>query len=592
MDLFKVIKKAPRPEQPFLRLLILWFDVIGVNVFFYFFLKALVFFPMGVSALWQIALWGILLILILYISHGLQSWSDEPSVRRLLIQLVFFLAFAAFVTSLSVLEATNKGTDWSWLRQEVIKVPLWLKMFIPMSPGFTGLVIVAVSLLMWLAITSPGSWVLRIIPAIAAIVLVWEIVATFVPIEDLPIDSTSSYPHKNPLLMIFLFECAGPLVLFCVLIWRRRFAMAFRIVPLAFHMVMIILNYMGILPIHSIQDILPLKTGRTVLLEKAPGLSMFYPPPGTKVDPNFLFLRKMILSKEELFVNYGPTCGIYAIDRQSRWTRNLPVNGLIREMQLAPDRNTIWALNWQMGDFLAIDIDSLSIQCERDLFDFNLATPYNMVIDGDRLFISNVTYPIVAQLSWEDPQDPCSLKLERFIDFHYEGFTMFTDGAFEMYLDRENDRLYVVIALLEGRNIGALVEIDLKTFQIARDVKLTCGLYVFPIEGRNNVLVPSYYNAELHEVSLTSMTVIRTIKAGPNVVSLEYDQRRGLFYALCRAPGLLQIIEDERGEVIKEVAVGAKPEPIWFDRETDQLFVGGGFGILQIDLKSFLGEAS
>ena len=161
-----------------------------------------------------------------------------------------------------------------------------------------------------------------------------------------------------------------------------------------------------------------------------------------------------------------------------------------------------------------------------------------------------------------------------------------------MYLDRKNDRLYVIVGYMEDRNISAMVEIDLDTFRIARDIRLTAGNPIFPIEGRNNVLVPSYFTAEIHEVSLIDMTEVRTIKAGPNVVSLEHDRHRGLFYALCRAPGLLQIIEDERGEVIKEVAVGAKPEPLWFDRQVDQLFIGSGQGILQLDLKIFLGEVA
>ena len=138
--------------------------------------------------------------------------------------------------------------------------------------------------------------------------------------------------------------------------------------------------------------------------------------------------------------------------------------------------------------------------------------------------------------------------------------------------------------------MGSMVEIDLTTFQITRSIELTTGNPIFPINGRDHVLIPSYYTSDLHEVSLITMEEVRTLVAEPNVVSLEHDERRGLFYALCHAPGLLLVIEDESGKTIKNVPVGAKPEPIWLDRESDQLFLGSGLGILQIDLKTFLGE--
>ena len=75
----------------------------------------------------------------------------------------------------------------------------------------------------------------------------------------------------------------------------------------------------------------------------------------------------------------------------------------------------------------------------------------------------------------------------------------------------------------------------------------------------------------------------------PNILSMVYDRKRGLFYGLSRGSGMLAVIKDSTGETIKTAPVGAKPDPLWFDLDADKLILGSSLGILEIDLKRFLG---
>ena len=571
------------------RLLFLGLDISLVNLLFYLFLRACVLFPLKFTGLLEIIGWGAAFIITLYFSSLWLTWNRKPALWRFAGQAFCFLLFAALLTWLSSIEPSAKGEDYSWLRPEMIKVPLWLGMFIPMSPIFTAVCVAVLGVLMGLAIIKPGHRLLRLIPTGVALILCYLVLKVFLPTLGPLGDPATSPPRTNALVLYLLFF-AGPSILFSLLFWIRWFGSAFRLAPLVFHMTMIFMNYIGLLPAHSVWDVVPLATENYPYVKSLPGVSLIYPPPGTDADSSFLFLRKMILTPRTIYVNYGPTCGLLAIDRKSGSGRQLLIPGLMRDLQLAPDGKKLWGLNWLNGDFLVIDPDTLTVSCVCDLFNINLTTPYNFIADGDRMFMTNVTHPIVAQLSWHDPADACSLKKDRTLDLHQIGFTKFTDGAFGMFLDRPRRRLYVSVGLVTDANLSSMAEIDVDTFQVTRDVKLTGGNPIFPLENRHHVLVPSYYNADLHEVSLDDMRIVRTIKAGPNVVSFVQDSGRGLFYVLCRAPGTLQVIEDATGRIVMEVPVGPKPEPIWLDRESDQLYLASGIGVLKIDLKIFLAE--
>ncbi len=497
--------------------------------------------------------------------------------------------FAAAVMGLSTMEAVARGTDWSWLRPEVIKVPLWLGLFIPLSPGFAVLFLAGASLWIAWALRNPASRYLPVLPTLAAVAVAVWIAGILGPLQETPAEQTVTGPGRYEIVTASIMIFAGPLLLFALLLWIRWFPMAFRVVPLMLHMTLLLFHYTGVLPGPSLSALLTGTASRTAALEAAQGVSLLYSPEGSGAGAAFRFLRKMVVTGDRIYVNYGPTCGVYEIQRDQGSARRMLIPGTMRDIALAPNGESLYGLNWFRGELLAVDLDSLSIRCSMDLFAQGLRTPFHMILDGDRMFVSNVTFPIVAELARTDPWDRCAFRLERSTDLRRAGYLPFSDGVYGMYLDRTTSRLYVIAGFVENRNVSSVVEIDVETFAILGSVNLTAGNPIFPLRDRRNVLVPSHYTRELHEVSLDRMEIVRTLRTAPNIVSLEHDAGRGLFYALSRAAGELLVIDDASGETVRRLRVGQKPQPLWFDPEEDQLLIGSSLGILKIQLKTFLG---
>ena len=217
-----------------------------------------------------------------------------------------------------------------------------------------------------------------------------------------------------------------------------------------------------------------------------------------------------------------------------------------------------------------------------------LRTPWDFVVQGDRMFVSNVTPPVIAELAMDRPGQGCPLTLRRMIDFHENGYTGFTDGVFALHLDAARGRLYALVGMLEGTSDMGFLEIDPDSFQVLRELRLPAGMKLEPVEGRGTVLLPNYWGRELYEVSLADMKVVRTLDGVPNVMGMVYDPRRRLIFALSRAGGEMAVLDYASGSTLRTLAVGAKPEAIWLDPGTSRLFVGSSLGILEFDIDAFV----
>jgi hypothetical protein len=252
------------------------------------------------------------------------------------------------------------------------------------------------------------------------------------------------------------------------------------------------------------------------------------------------------------------------------------------------DGKRICGSNWQDSKFLMIDPVTLAVRCALDLAKYNVFTPWEFIVFKERVYVSNVTYPMVTELYLNTDPGECNLTLGKNINFFEEGYTKLTDGAFGLYIDQTRNRLYVLVGMLEGKYLMGFVEVDMDTFKIQRDIRLPAGTTVFPVEGTDSVLLPSYYYGKVYEVSLSTMKLLRTIDAEPGIFSMEFDRKRNMIYASSRAAGVLLVIDYESGRTIKRVPIGAKPEPLYFDRNEDCLYVGSKLGILKISLDQFL----
>ena len=592
--------RLPRPEQAlaasrpmWTRLLLLAFDVVLFNFVFYRLLRALLLAPLGIATIPEAVFWTVAFLATLLLLHTIRTFTRER-FGGFISQLGFFGGMAGFLCAMATKGMSGPNLDLSWLRVEIVKVPLWIGMFTRASPGFTGAAVVPggtasasgalagavegpgftgcvlliLAVLAWGCLAAPGNWIVRLAPGLVVFGFGWLIVRTFSAVR------TEHGGADEYLFYLILFS--GPLFIFWLLIVARAFSIAFRLSPLVLHMLLVSLNYIGYVPAPSLSPEFhsEARTGGPARANQF-GVARLLPADNATPPAPFNFLRAMVLSPESSFISFGPTCGIYSINRDTGALGQLTTRGLLRDMNWSPDGRYLWATNWKNGQFLAVDPANMKTTCVVDMFEDGLKTPWKTVVDSrsGRIFMSNVTPPIVAELKVVTGEDGCSISVVREIDFHAEGYTRFTDGAFGLH---------------DGKEEVGLVELDLNTFRILRDVRVTAGSTLVAVRGRDTVLAPAYWRDEIAEISLDDMRVVRTIHAAPTVLAIEQDEKRGLFYATSRTTGELLVIDDRSGAVLRRYSVGAKPDALRMDPRTDQLFLGGGSGIFRVDLPRFV----
>lgn len=555
---------------------IILLDMIAFNLLYYFFLRSVLLYPPGYSSLGKVIFFGLMFISGIFIFDRFHDGARRGWRRLWVLQAAFFLLIALGLHLLAGIMPEGSDTDYSWLRPEIIKTPLWVNMFVSLSPVFTLIFWIQILLLMWLAIDSPKSRILLTLPCLGFIALFWVTKSAVAGINK-----------DYFILYLTIFSC--PMLAFWILLLLRMFRSAFRLAPLSFHATMICLNYFGVLPVHHTADLIPFTDARSEYIEKIPGASFIYPLRNESPDNCFLFPRKIFKISGRLVINCGPMgmSSLISIDQEKGRTAKLNLSSLMRDTIPSHDGEHILGLNWQESTLMVFEKNSFQVKCSISLRPFKLYTPWNFIARGDRLYVTNVTPPRVAEFSFKIGER-CELSAEKILDFREVGYTGFTDGAFGLMLDVERNKLYVLVGLLEGRYLLGLTEIDPDSFTIIRDIRLPSGVSIFPLEGTDRVLLPSYYFNKIYEVSLREMKRVRTIEADANIFSLEYDGRRELIYAVSRSSGIFMIIDYKSGKILRSVVVGAKSEPLWLEKETDLLYIGSKLGIMQIDLEKFL----
>ena len=563
--------------KPLAGWLFLFFDMLVFNTLFYCFLKSLLFFPLGYSGPAATLAWGALFTLELYLASRVPLFGKRLSFGGFFAQAALFLGVAGMISLLARITPTGVDTDWSWLVPEIIKTPLWFRMFAKNSWLFTGSVSAVILGLMWTAVRSPRSKYLRVIPVAALLLVAWRIRIAFGETEK-----------DDPVLYLVFF--AGPLLVFAVLYFFRWYRLAFRAAPIMLHLLLVGLNYIGVLPMNSVYDWVPSADSGKYYVAQLPGAARLYTPTPREARTSFLFARRIFPVGDRLIFSYGPMglTGIFSVDLKSGAVNRTTLAGLVRDLKPSPDGRTLRGVNWQEAKFLLLNADDLRPECSGDLNPFRLKTPWEAEFNGDRVYISNVTYPILTELAAGDDQNPCALTLRRAIDFHAQGYTRFTDGAFDIYIDTARRRLYLLVGMLGGEYQMGLVEVDLDEFRVLRDLRLPAGTAILPVPEKGTLLLPSYYYDRLFEVSPTEMKVLRVIDADPSVFSLAFDPKRNRIYTASRTTGKLAVIDYGSGRTLKHEPVGAKPEALYLDRGADCLYLGSGAGIIRIDLTAFL----
>jgi hypothetical protein len=515
----------------------------------------------------------------IFVSGRIKVQGKQVVLRWLLFQLFLFLGAAGIVSQWAKIVPQGTDTDWSWIVPEVIKTPLWIQMFAQTSWLFFAAAVLFVFFLMYAAIKSPKNPLLWAVPLLACAALAWKIIFSF-----------SETERDYPVIYFINFVC--PMLIFGALMLFRVHRLAFRAAPIMLHLLMVGLNYIGALPVTTVCEVVPFCDSGQSFAKHIEGAELYYKPTSDEVGSSFNFLRRIFKLGDRLIVAYGPMgmTGVMSIDLTDRSVKKLAYRGLSRDIQPSPDGEKIWAVNWQETRFVVINPKDMNIECESDLYKHQITTPFEFIVAEDKIYISNVTYPSITELTLPPDSDGCALTPVRSINFYQNGYTDFTDGCYGMFVDRQRGRIFSVIGLLEGRYVSGFVESDLSDFRVLRDIRLPLANDIIPLPSKGTVLLPSYYYKKIFEVSLDDMRLRRTLESDPNLYlySIAFDERRNLIYTSSRATGYLRVIDYESGKTIRRVPVGQKAEPLYFDRENDRLYIGSKAGIFKIDLKKFI----
>jgi hypothetical protein len=383
---------------------------------------------------------------------------------------------------------------------------------------------------------------------------------------------------------------AGPLLLVCVAAAVGWFRFAFRFTPLAFHVLLMGLNYVGALPVHSLADLAPGDDLAARAVQLIPGARLLYRPTVRERQTDFRFPRRLLRVGDELLLAAGPMgdARLFAFDRRSGERRRaVKYEGLIRDMQASSDGGAVWASDWDYSELTVLDPSTLATRCRLNLAASGLHSPWLIRSLRDRIYLTSQTNPLLAEFKLPPDANPCEATLARSIDFHRIGYLPFTDGVFGLDVDEARGTALVTAGMLERRYQLALVEVGLDDFAMRRELRMPCGVEIARVSDASRVLLPSYYLPAIFEVDVDRWELARTIRAAANVFGLAYDPARRLIYAASRVAGLLQVIDYATGKLVREDFVGNKPEPLLLDG--DELYVASRWGVLAIDLSAYVG---
>jgi hypothetical protein len=485
---------------------------------------------------------------------------------------------ACFALALVVWRLTHRLPEEgdSWLLSELIKLPLWTRMLIGISPFFTAAyALIVLALLRWTA-GGGARWPLAAAAGTGA--------AAAIPIFATALSGFGHYSRSSYWILF-----VGPLAFICVAALAKRPRLAFRTTPLALGTLLMGLSYVGALPVNSLADLSPWGDPAAAL-ERIPGASLVYRPTAAEARTDFRFSRRMARVGGNLALAAGPMghTRLFTVDdRTGEKRRDVLFKGLVRDMMNGPDGTELWVTDWEYAGLGALDPTTLEVKCRKSLDADQIRTPWNMTAAGGRIYMTTVTYPVLAEFAVPPDGDICKASLTRKINFYEAGLTPFTDGAFAVDVDPARGTILVTIGMTEGRYMLDLIEIGLDDFRVRRTLRFPSGVRILPIPGTRRILLPAYYASRIFEVDLDQWRVTRTIPSAPNIYQMAYDQSRRMIYASSRSAGTLQAIDYGDGRIVRSDFIGNKAEAMLY--EGDRLFIATRWGIVGIDLNKYVG---
>lgn len=363
-------------------------------------------------------------------------------------------------------------------------------------------------------------------------------------------------------------------ILFCLLAAKfsfyRMFARTYLVSFLGF---MIFGHYTGLLPLYAKNDLKNLK-----------GVEKIYPL-NKKPDFPLIFMREFYvdINKKFLFTSYGPASGVIKINLQNGKAEVLEIEGLVRYLYSQENINKLYALDWDVGDFLVFQKYPFALINKINILTPKLIAPWDFAFYKNKMYVTFHEYASLVEYQLSP------FKKLRTIDFKEKKFTKFTGGGLRCLIDEKNKKIFAEIGMIDLSNKFLLLKVDLKNFKVEKKATIPeGGLALLFLKNKKSILTTSFFSNKFYEFNSQTLKLKRTFKGPLNCRNIVYDKKRDYLYATSFLGGEFYVLGYSNGKVIKKVKVGKKAESLFFDNKNDVVYLGSSVGIYKINLKEFL----
>jgi hypothetical protein len=333
-----------------------------------------------------------------------------------------------------------------------------------------------------------------------------------------------------------------------------------------------------------------------------PGVALLSPsgvrPCGlfAKQCSNRLFPRAMIVDARTrtLFAGFGSTAAdlvrgqpmLAAIDVDTgvpQWLDETRHANQVRNLFLDEGQRLLLTAQWGSQEVGIYDMDRRErvavLPFGRGPDEFQ---PAAVLADGDRVFVVNIWYPRIVELS------RATGKVVREVDLFDRGIAGNGVQLAAAALSRRRGRLWVVIA----QPGDTLLELDLDTLEPRRTVDLDVA---FPAaflydDAAGRAYLSSFRSAAIEVVDVESMRKAGEIDGALGARELAVDPDRGLLFVMDYVHGKALVHSLREGRRLREILVGPKPGgAVVFE---GKLYVSSTLGIVEVQLDGQAGAVT
>lgn len=365
-------------------------------------------------------------------------------------------------------------------------------------------------------------------------------------------------------------------ILFCLFAVKYSYFRIFtRLIIVSFLGFMIFGHYVGFLPVYVKNELKNLK-----------GVEEIYPL-NNKPDFPLVFMREFYVdvNKNFLFTSYGPASGVVKVNLKNGKAEVLEVQGLVRYIYSLDNINKLYALDWDVGDFLIFQKYPFVLSEKINILTNKLIAPWDFDFYKNKVYVTFHEYASLVEYQLYP------FKQLREIFFKDLKLTKFSSGGLRCVIDEENKKIFAEVGMIDLSNKFVLLKIDLKTFKVEKKVVIPeGGLDLLFLKNKKSVIATSFFSNNFYEFNSQTLKLKRTFKGPINCRNVLYDKKRDYLYATSFLGGGFYVLRYSDGKIIKKIKVGKKSASLFFDDKNDVIYLGSSYGIYKIKLKRFLSE--